>query len=228
MLTRRKKGIDCRKSLKISLGALAGAAIGSIALDWFFNPMTWLEHGDNFWALILQGKSVVGGLLGGLAGVELTKKSIRYDRSTGDYFVFPLIIGMIIGRMGCFFTGLQDDTFGNPTSLPWGIDFGDGFKRHPTQIYDIVFLLVLAIIIYVKKYYSRYEEGDLFKSFMVGYLSFRFMIDFLKPYPKVFVGLNVIQVACLAGLAYYGPFIRRSILAKRRTVSYAEPPLSLS
>ena len=48
----------------------------------------------------------------------------------------PILIGIVIGRIGCLLAGLQDVTYGNPTSLPWGVDFGDGIPRHPTQFYD--------------------------------------------------------------------------------------------
>jgi phosphatidylglycerol---prolipoprotein diacylglyceryl transferase len=44
---------------------------------------------------------------------------------------------------------------------------------------------------------------------MLAYLSFRFFCDFIKPYPKVFLGLQGIQWACLVFLLYYsGDVIR--------------------
>ncbi len=76
-------------------------------------------------------------MLGGLIGVEIGKKYAGVTESTGDRFVMPILVGLIIGRIGCFIAGLHDDTYGNPTALPWGIDFGDGIPRHPTQLYDI-------------------------------------------------------------------------------------------
>ena len=113
--------------------------------------LAWAEAGPAFWRLMRTRKhgsarkTIVGGLLGGWAGVELAKRLMRIRHSTGDAFVFPLILGMAIGRVGCFLTGLSDNTCGLPTRLPWGIDFGDGLPRHPAQLYDIVFLGLLAI-----------------------------------------------------------------------------------
>jgi prolipoprotein diacylglyceryltransferase len=86
----------------------------------------------------LQGKTVVGALLGGLVGVEVTKKRIGVQQSTGDRFVEPLIIGMAIGRIGCFLTGLSDRTYGTVTRLPWGVNSGDGLLRYPTQPYEVI------------------------------------------------------------------------------------------
>ncbi|WP_309232640.1 prolipoprotein diacylglyceryl transferase family protein [Cylindrospermum sp. FACHB-282] len=53
----------------------------------------------------------------------------------------------------------------------------------------------------------RYENGDLFKFYLVSYLSFRFLIDFIKPDFHPFLGMSAIQVACLLAILYY----RRSI-----------------
>ena len=104
--------------------------------------MAMWRNGYGF-AAALGGKTIVGGLHGGWAGVELAKWRLGIRHSTGDVFVFPLIFGMSVGRIGCFLTGLPDHTYGNHTSLPWAVNFGDG-PRHPTQLYDIVFLCLLG------------------------------------------------------------------------------------
>jgi len=99
-------------------------------------------------------------------------------------------------------TGLSDRTYGVATTLPWGVDFGDGIYQHPTQIYEIIFLLALAILIQIRSRYQR-QEGDLFKFSIIAYLGFRFLIDFLKPYFHVILGLSAIQIASALGLGYY-------------------------
>ncbi len=57
---------------------------------------------------------------------------------------------MCIGRVGCFLTGLSDATCGVRTDLPWGVDYGDGVPRHPAQIYEILFLLALGTMLWIK------------------------------------------------------------------------------
>src|SRR5260370_21930725 len=96
----------------------------------------------------LGGKTIVGGLLGGWAGVEIAKKCMGIAWSTGDLYVFPLIFGMAVGRVGCFLTRLEDHTCGSFTSPPWAVDFGDG-PRPPAQLYYIAFLLTLGITLLV-------------------------------------------------------------------------------
>jgi prolipoprotein diacylglyceryltransferase len=168
--------------------------------------------------LLLQGKTVVGALLGGLIGVELTKKMIGVKRSTGDAFVYPLIVGTAVGRIGCFLTGLSDRTYGIATTLPWGVDFGDGIPRHPTQLYEILFLLGLMIFLKIRSRYHR-QEGDLFKFYMIAYLSFRLLIDFIKPDFHPILGLSAIQLACLLGLLYYYRSIP-AMFALRRSAKF--------
>jgi prolipoprotein diacylglyceryltransferase len=100
--------------------------------------------------------------------------------------------------VGCLLAGLSDDTYGTPTSLPWGVNFGDGISRHPTQAYEILFVVVLAFVLQFLKR-RPHQNGSLFRIFMAAYLTWRLLIDFLKPEPLVY-GLNLIQWSCVAGL----------------------------
>jgi phosphatidylglycerol---prolipoprotein diacylglyceryl transferase len=56
---------------------------------------------------------------------------------------------------------------------------------------------------------TPFVPGDAFKFFMVAYLSFRLVCDFIKPYPRILLGLEGIQWACLLILLYYSPDIAR-------------------
>jgi prolipoprotein diacylglyceryltransferase len=196
--------------------AVAGGAVGCKVLVWFEDPFRTLQtlHHPQY---ILGGKTIVGGLVGGLIAVELIKRYTRVRSSTGALYAIPITIGIAIGRVGCFLTGLSDNTYGTATSLPWGIDFGDHISRHPTQLYEIVFLLGLVPILYLLlrsvsdsgRTSHVFVSADVFKFFMVAYLSFRFLCDFIKPYPKVFLGLQGIQWACLIFLVYYSGDVAR-------------------
>ena len=42
-------------------------------------------------------------------------------------------------------------------------------------------------------------NGELFRLFMLGYLSFRFAVEFIKPSDKPLAGLSAIQFACTLG-----------------------------
>ncbi len=191
--------IDAENRLIIFIGAAVGALIGSHLVGVFENPAAF-----QFNIIYIMGnKTIIGGLLGGLTGVELTKKKIGVTVSSGDLMTYPLILAMIVGRCGCFLAGLEDGTFGIPSSLPWAIDFGDGVHRHPTNLYEIIFWLLLwaGLIVAQRKY--QFADGAKFKIFLSSYLLFRLLVEFIKPDYFFSFGLSVIQLVCIAGILYY-------------------------
>lgn len=186
----------------IIIGALFGAVFGSRLIGGLENPAAMRASGNMLLYFYLN-KTIVGGLLGGLAGVELTKLLIGEKQSSGDLFVYPLLLAMIIGRTGCFSMGIYEETYGLPTTLPWGMNLGDGIYRHPASLYEIVFLVLLWIALAQVRQRIALRSGSLFKLFMIAYLVFRFLLDFIKPHYFQTPFLSTIQLTCLAGCAYY-------------------------
>ncbi|MBZ5523891.1 MAG: prolipoprotein diacylglyceryl transferase [Acidobacteriia bacterium] len=215
-ILKKREGDPVPQAVRWSVIAAAavGAVIGSKLLYWLEDPRMVLTHWRNF-EVVWGGKTIIGGLLGGLIAVEWMKKQIHVTTRTGDLFAVPLCVGIAIGRIGCFLTGLADDTYGTPTGLPWGVNFGDGIPRHPAQAYDIVFLLLLACALLLAMR-RPHPQGDIFKMFMVGYNGWRLAIDFIKPDPR-FWGMNSIQWVCLAVLLFYSRDIARWLGAKTKT-----------
>lgn len=128
-----------RSPLSFPLGALFGGVLGSklpmIILYW----REMLDALPDF-RLLISSRSIVGGLAGGAAGVFLVKKWLGISGRRGNLFVPGIAAGVAIGRLGCFLRGC---CFGKPTDMRWGVDFGDGILRHPTQIYEALFMVVV-------------------------------------------------------------------------------------
>lgn len=179
-----------------AVGALVGSRLLGLAEQWPTVLSAVRTHGVIDLLFTPGGKTIVGGILGGWLAVELAKVVLGIRSRTGDLFALPLCVGIAVGRIGCFLGGLADDTYGKPTQLPWGVDFGDGIPRHPTQLYEILFLTLLGILVTLP---AKWPEGTRFRIFLVGYLSWRVAIDFLKPQPLL-ASMNIIQWICLAGL----------------------------
>lgn len=204
----RRGGALAPGNFGVLVGLLLGAAFGNKLVFLIERPdvalTIWQTH-----ALIWPGQSIVGGLLGGLIGVEIAKKLTGQTRSTGDAMVLPITVGLAIGRIGCFLAGLHDDTYGLPTALPWGVDFGDGVPRHPTQLYEIAVVLALGTALHRERFAM---PGLAFKLFLSSYLLWRFCVEFLKPVPVAWpLGLSGIQWTCLIALVVYTPIIARAL-----------------
>ena len=194
-------------SFAVVVGCILGAAIGNKLVFWIEMPHLW-QGAVPDWRLIASGQSIVGGLLGGLLGVEIAKKLAGIHRSTGDQFILPLVAGTVVGRIGCFLAGLNDGTYGVPTALPWGVDFGDGIPRHPTQVYDMLFALLAGFLLWRWRGALARSPGLAFKLYLASYLAWRLVVDGIKPVPYAYAfGLSGIQWVCMLALACYLPLV---------------------
>ena len=98
---------------------------------------------------------------------------------------------MAVGRVGCFLRGC---CCGQPTRLPWGVDFGDGIRRHPTELYEVMFdLLWFAFTLRG----AKGDRGELFDGFMVSYFTFRFFLEFIRTEGVLAWGLTPFQMVCV-------------------------------
>jgi phosphatidylglycerol:prolipoprotein diacylglycerol transferase len=206
-------------SFAVVVGCILGAAIGNKLVFWIEMPHVWQGTAAD-WRLIASGQSIVGGLLGGLLGVEIAKKLTGIRRSTGDQFILPLVVGTVVGRIGCFLAGLNDGTYGVATTLPWGVDFGDGILRHPTQVYDMLFVLIIGGLLWRWRWRTPLarQHGLAFKLYLAAYLAWRLLVDGIKPVPYPYVaGLSGIQVVCVLALLCYLPLVYRQLVESQRT-----------
>lgn len=193
--------IPVANRLSIILGATIGAFVGSRVVGILENPQ--FEWSVVYFVSIFNVKTIMGGLFGGLLGVETTKLLIGERRSSGDLFTLPIVLGIFVGRIGCFLAGTSEFTYGSETSLLTGMDLGDGIMRHPIALYELVFLLVLHFLLRYLRDRVRLPSGHLFRYFMIAYFGFRFLIEFIKPNVFFVAGLSSIQWLCIICFLYY-------------------------
>src|SRR5205085_2034721 len=169
----RARGFSTEGMRLVFLAALAGALIGAALLQYASEAVTCAVGGGEPWLfwrrslhehllhLLLGGRTWLGALLGGYAGVELAKRPLGIVRSTGDGFALALPLGEAVGRLGCFFAGC---CYGRETMLPWAA-WQHGAWRHPTQLYSAAAALALFALMWRLR--SRMpREGDLFKLYL--------------------------------------------------------------
>lgn len=186
------------------LAAIAGAKISVLMGDalWPLKPF------HNWWELMWSGRSIVGALLFGFLAAELVKPLMGYNLPPNDRFAIILPISIGIGRVGCIFAGCCR---GTPYDGPCAMVDHEGVSRHPTQIYEVVFHVVMGFVLW-RLYRSNRFKGHLFAIFAVFYGLFRFLTEFIRDTQKAFWGLSAYQWFAigllLAGLASL--WLRRS------------------
>jgi phosphatidylglycerol:prolipoprotein diacylglycerol transferase len=176
----------------LTLSALVGGAFGAKL------PFLFGAGDDGLVSLWFRdGKTITTGLLGAYAGVELAKLGLDVRVKTGETFALPLAAALAVGRWGCFCTGC---CFGLPTDLPWGVDFGDGISRHPTQAYESLFHLGMAVVLVAVIRYDVLRTHRL-KFYLVAYGCYRFATEYIRPEPIAGLRLTFYQWASLVLIA---------------------------
>jgi phosphatidylglycerol:prolipoprotein diacylglycerol transferase len=159
----------------------------------------------NLWLSGLPGigRSIAGALAGAITAVELFKRARGISGSTGLIFVPAFATSVAVGRWGCYFAGIEDQTYGTVTALPWGHDFGDGLLRHPVQLYESFTMAgFLAVALFLIGQRQAFFMANGFYLLVGVYGLQRFLWEFLKPYGAVLGPFNLFHVIC-AGLVLY-------------------------
>ena len=183
--------------LYIALAAVVGGIVGAKLPMWIVNlPQIIATPLDP--AVWLSGRTIVGGIIGGVLAVWLVKRKLGIKQRLGNYLVPSLTAGIFFGRIGCFLAGC---CYGTATALPWGVNFGDGVLRNPTQLYEALF--VLGLFVYSQLMKDRFAPGELFRFFMITYFSWRFLIEFIRVNPVWMLGLTYYQVVALGVVVAY-------------------------
>ena len=184
--------LDSQAKAAIAMAAFIGAMLGAKLPFW----ITPLANPSSLSLWIADGKTILGGIFGGYLAVELTKWLLHIHQRTGDQFAVPVAIAVATGRLGCFVAGC---CFGQPTNLPWGIAFasaGDNLARHPTQLYEFCFHAFAACgLLFIER--KQWLRTRRLAVYLLCYLAYRFVTEWIRPEPQVFLNLTAYQLACI-------------------------------
>lgn len=175
--------------IAVALAAFCGGVFGA-KLPFLLADMRGLMAGSGWLA---DGKSIVSGLAGGYLAAMAMEWLMGIRTRACDRFAGPLALGIAIGRLGCYHAGCCR---GIETSLPWGVDFGDGIARHPTQIYEFLFHMTAAFVLW-RLARRNALGGGLLRWYLVAYFVFRFATEFIRPEVPLWLGLTGYQWAAL-------------------------------
>lgn len=163
-----------------------------------------------------EGFAWFGGFLGGVLALAWFARRHQLPLlRLMDAAAPAAALGYGIGRIGCLLSG--DGDYGIPTTLPWGMQFPSpalvpsgpvcldrGFpadcRVHPTPIYEL--LAGIAIFFYLwrlgkKATLGPRPEGQVVAEFFILSGAARFLVEYIRINPKIFLGMSNAQIASL-------------------------------
>jgi phosphatidylglycerol---prolipoprotein diacylglyceryl transferase len=170
------------------ISAILGARIFAIIL----NYQTYINNPLEVFAIWHGGMAIHGGIMGVfIATYYFAKKRKIKFYDLLDIMAIPTALGLSLGRIGNF---INQEFYGKPTSLPWGVYFDNlPEKRHPSQIYESLKNLFIFSITFKLLLFKKLKSGTIFWIFILLYSILRFSIEFFKDMPT-FINLTYGQL----------------------------------
>lgn len=160
-----------------------------------YNPSYYLSNLGQIPAVWQGGLSIHGGLLGAvLVTWYFCRKHGIGPYDIVDRLVAPLALVLVFGRMANYVNG---ELPGTTTSVPWCVMFpGVEGCRHPSQLYEAGYSLLLFFILYLLGFSKSLQKGVLTWTFIGLYGLFRFLTTFFRlpdPSDPVLLGIAIGQ-----------------------------------
>jgi len=224
----RRRGYDPEMVWDLLIYLIIGGVIGA-RLWHVFTPTPasglttyyYLTHPFDILEIWKGGLGIPGSIIGGLIALYFyvrKYKAVSFLEWT-DIGAPGLALGQAIGRWGNFF---NQELYGSPTSLPWGIKITDATARvapyndltkypldvtrfHPLFLYESILNLanMFLLIWLTRRFAKRLKQGDIFLVYLIFYPTIRFFLEFLRVDYPVIGGIdpNQVLVAVVALLA---------------------------
>lgn len=162
--------------------AIGGVLGGRIGYTLFYNLSQTLSDPLSLFAVWQGGMSFHGGVLGFIFAIGLfaRHRDCSFIEVT-DYVVRAVPIGLFFGRLANF---VNQELWGAPTARPWGVLFthpgAGGVPRHPSQLYEAALEGVVLFFVLWFVANNTKRVGIVSAAFLIGYGSFRFLIEFIR------------------------------------------------
>ncbi|MGO1234773.1 MAG: prolipoprotein diacylglyceryl transferase [Microbacterium gubbeenense] len=214
-----KRGAESWVVIDIALPAVILAFIGARAYHvlthwgfYFSGDREWWNptQQDAIWNIWDGGIAIFGALLGGALGAWIGCRwaGIRFT-AFADALAPGLILAQAFGRFGNWF---NQELFGLPTDLPWGLEIDadnssipaglpEGTLFHPTFLYEVVWNVLGAIVLVWLGRRATMQWGRLLAVYLIWYGAGRVVWESIRIDPSdVFLGLRTNVWAALAAV----------------------------
>ncbi len=192
----KKLNYNITTALDLSLVIMVTGFLGARLLHIIYEePQYYLDHPSQIYKFWQGGFVFYGGLIGVLFGcylfLKLKKESFL---KWADFFAPMAPLGYAVGRLGCFFKGC---CYGKICDLPWAVHFPHilphGLSRHPTQLYVVLWEVILLFLILKLEKTKTLKRGGLLFFWLLLHSSGRIFMEFMRDDPRgdMIMGLSV-------------------------------------
>ncbi|CAB4613279.1 MAG: prolipoprotein diacylglyceryl transferase [Actinobacteria bacterium] len=210
----KKRGAAGGLALDISLWTVPIAIVGARIFHVLTHSADYFYPGADLTAVFRiweGGIAIYGGLIGGAIGAWIGSKQagIKFW-SFADAVAPGILLAQAIGRWGNYF---NQELFGQPTTLPWGLEIDsynlaypdglpDGVLFHPTFIYESIWSLIGVAILLLLDRKLELRWGKMFAAYLIYYSIGRIWTENLRIDPsEILFGLRTNVWSALFGIA---------------------------
>ena len=197
----------------VLLTGIVGARLYHVVSSWDY----YAARPAEIFGLQMTGFGIFGAVFGGIVGVWIFAKvqKLRF-LEWADYCSPGLILAQAIGRWGNYF---NQELYGPPTDLPWGIYISpgrrlpglEGYDRfHPTFFYESALNLIgFVILFYLARRWTRGRLwGDILFIYGLIYPVIRFFLEgFFRPDAWKLGGIPVAQIISVVLFVFFGALL---------------------
>jgi prolipoprotein diacylglyceryl transferase len=217
-----RQGNDPREIGALAVPVVIGGVVGARVYH-LFTGYDWSKGGIVGTVQIWRGGlSIWGAVLGGLVVLIVVARRRDLDLlALMDAIAPAVLIGQAIGRCGNYF---NQELFGRPTTLPWGLEIDlahrpAGYTQyatfHPTFLYESMWCLLVFGIIVLAERRIGLRKGQAFAMYVCLYTLGRTEFEALRidKATRVFgVRFNLLVSAalCIGGAVWFFVLARRN------------------
>ncbi|MFH0804588.1 MAG: prolipoprotein diacylglyceryl transferase [Patescibacteria group bacterium] len=196
----RQRGVDtahlANLFIVIFLCGIIGGRMGHLVGEWGYYH-DHLSATVQLWRGGIAIHGVLAGALLGLWGYCRWRKLAFWV--TADLLVVSLPLMQAIGRWGNYF---NQELYGMPTSLPWGIPVDQAFREpgyaaaqyyHPLFLYESLLMLAVFAGIWWLFRRAQLKSGQLTLAYFAMFAVVRFSLDYIRLHKPMAAGLSYTQ-----------------------------------
>jgi len=184
----KRRGRNSDDVYSLAFWLAIGGIIGARLYDFLIIEFAYfIEHPLDIFKIWQGGLAIHGALIGGFLSLLIWCK-VKNQKLFGwlDLITVSLPLGQAIGRFGNYF---NQELFGGPTNLPWGIPIDINHRPlqyltasyfHPAFLYESMMNLFLFLFLFFLMKKNKLPAGAITAIYFMGYGLIRFIMEFIR------------------------------------------------